>query len=149
MLEAEVLYVTYINAEPQRVWDALTVPEFTRQYFMGDSMESDWQAGSAWKATRRNGKAGDFGEVLEADPPRLLRITWRSAEVPQYCEVIYRVEDLGGIVRLTVSEAYPDEATAEFLRSGAGAWPVILSGLKSLLETGKGLPAFDMAAVFS
>ena len=71
-MSSTFVYVTYIRSTPQKVWDALLKPEFTRQYFFGVTMDSDWKVGSPWKMTHPDGTVSDAGEVLESDPPKRL-----------------------------------------------------------------------------
>jgi len=140
------IYVTYVAAAPERVWAALTSAEFTSQYFFGRRVESDWRAGSAWTLHNPDGGADVTGVVRESDPHRRLVVTWNVAgiktlgEVPE-CVVTYEIEPAGeGVVRLTMTEAHPTPIPAHLLEGGRRGWPMILSGLKSLLETGRPLP---------
>src|SRR5690242_247256 len=78
MSDSRFVYVTYIRTTPQKLWDALIKPEFTRQYWVGTWQDSDWQPGSSWKLMIPDGRVGDSGEVLESDPPRRLVLKWRN-----------------------------------------------------------------------
>ena len=64
------VYVTYVRATQQKLWDALLNPEFQRQYWFGMHQECDWKAGSEWRMLFPDGRVADEGEVLEFDPPR-------------------------------------------------------------------------------
>jgi uncharacterized protein YndB with AHSA1/START domain len=77
MTKTEFVYVTYIAATPQRIWDALLEPEFTRQYWGHDNV-SDWKPGSSWehRDVEQAGRVRLVGKVLESDPPRRLVLTW-------------------------------------------------------------------------
>src|SRR5262245_755332 len=138
------VYVTYIASTPARVWAAITASEFTTQFFFGRSVESDWKVGSQWILRKPDGNSDVRGEVRESDPPRKLSVSWNvTAEefkhLPE-CIVTYEIEPLGvGVVRLTMTEAHPTPIPAYLLEGGRCGWPMILSGLKSLLETGKPL----------
>ena len=77
------VYVTYIRATPEKIWDALRKPEFTRQYFFGVTQESDWKVGSSWKMFGPDGAMTDSGEVLEFDAPRKLVLKWRNEFMPE------------------------------------------------------------------
>ena len=140
------IYVTYIASTPPKVWAALTSSEFTRQFFFGRSVESDWKAGSPWNMRKPDGTIDVRGEVRESDPPRKLVITWKvdgPKELKDLPEAIvtYLIEEVSeAVVRLTMSEAHPTPIPAYLLEGGRRGWPMILSGLKSLLETGKPLP---------
>jgi uncharacterized protein YndB with AHSA1/START domain len=139
------VYVTYIASPPEKVWAALTSSEFTTQFFFGRSVESDWKAGSPWTLRRPDGNVDVYGVVRESDPPRRLVVTWKVEGPPELkdlpeCVVTYEIEEAGdGVIRLTMTEAHPTPIPAYLLEGGRRGWPIILSGLKSLLETGKPL----------
>ena len=122
-----------------------TDPAFTQRYFFQTRVEANWQSGAAIKYWTRDGQLAVEGEVLETDPPRRLVTTWafRSAadtrdDPPS--RVTWEIEPLGEMCRLTlVHDDFPSE-TATFKRVGGG-WPLVLSSLKSLLETGEPLPS--------
>ncbi len=139
------VYVIYIASTPQKVWAALTSSEFTTQFFFGRSVESDWKTGSPWIMRKPNGTADVKGLIRESDPPRKLVITW-NVEGPAYPKdlpesiIHYEIELAGdGVVRLTMTEEHPTPIPAYLLDGGRRGWPMILSGLKSLLETGRPL----------
>ncbi len=134
------VYVTYIKTTPEKLWDALTTPEFTRQYWFGIDVTSDWKVGSPIQYLQ-GAKAKVEGKVLIADRPKLLCYTFREIEGEASKEPPTRVTlelepELGtGTVRLTVthSDFVPNSKHLPSISSG---WPAVLSGLKSLLETG-------------
>ncbi len=136
------VYVTYIRAGAQQVWEALTDAEVTARYWAHANV-SDWQAGSRWEHRRIDGSgAVDVaGTVLEADPPTRLVITFDDSaeERPGGASVVtFLIEPHDDIVRLTVShENLPNTAMLEGISRG---WPGVLANLKSLLETGDVLP---------
>jgi uncharacterized protein YndB with AHSA1/START domain/DNA-binding transcriptional ArsR family regulator len=147
------VYVTYIHATPEAVWHALTDADLTAEYW-GHSNVSDWQAGSRWEHQRTDGSeiADVVGEVLEAEPPRRLVITFEEPgedgedRVDGASRVAFDIEPYEDIVRLTVThENLVDDA--DFTAAAAG-WPAVLANLKSLLETGRPLPQapWDMHA---
>jgi uncharacterized protein YndB with AHSA1/START domain len=144
MLTTEsTLYVTYIAAAPERVWEALTSAAFTERYFFGRRVESSWQPGAGWLLRMPDGGVDVAGKVLEADPPRRLSLSWRVEAMPDVpeCIVTYTIEPVGTeMVRLTMEEAHPTPIPAQLLQGGRRGWPMILSGLKTLLETGRSLP---------
>src|SRR5581483_10468752 len=82
-MASRFVYVTYIRSTPEKVWEALIKPEFTRQYWFGAHAASDWQTGSSWTLFGKDGKITDSGEVLEIDPPRRLVLKWRNEFVPE------------------------------------------------------------------
>jgi len=145
MSDTDFIYVVYIRATRQAVWDALTDGETTAAFWFGRTNESSWRVGDT-VTFRAPGGAVDFtGEIYEADPPRRLSHGFlHPAPGPMHDEgnsvVTYDLAEAGdGVVRLTVTHTgFP---VPSVVRPGIGrGWPVILSGLKSLLETGRPLP---------
>jgi uncharacterized protein YndB with AHSA1/START domain len=133
----ELFYVIYIAATPEQVWRALTEPQFTRQYFRGRGFDTDWQAGSGWKLVKADGGVDEYGEILEALPPGSLRMTWRGVGTEEYCEVRITIEPTrDGQVKLSVWESHLEGATEEFKDGGRYTWPMVLSGLKNVVERG-------------
>lgn len=137
------IYVIYIAAAPEKVWAALTSSKFTAQYFFGRTVESDWKKGSPWLLRMPDGRVDVRGEVRECDPPRKLTVSWNIDWAPTplpECFVTYDIEPVGeNLVRLTMTEAHPTPIPANLLEGGRKGWPMILSGLKSVLETGRPL----------
>ena len=137
------VYVTYIRAGAEQVWQALTDADLTARYW-GHANVSDWQPGSRWEHRRTDGSgaADAAGRVLEADPPRRLVITFGAPDGDEppggHSVVTFHVEEHGGIVRLTVTHENLADATA--LGEISHGWPAVLANLKSLLETGDVLP---------
>ncbi|WP_373232749.1 SRPBCC family protein [Cohnella sp.] len=147
MNKTSFVYVTYIATTPEKLWAALTNSEFTKQYFFGREIVSDWQVGSSFKLMNK-GKVVDFGEVLVYEPYRLLTVSWsvKDVEGDRISKVTYELTPMNSTVKLTLrhddlleKDIRKDEGKLEGFNNG---WPVILSNLKSLLETGKTLPAF-------
>src|SRR3954466_3726069 len=94
------VYVIYIRSSPDKVWAALTSSEFTRQYFFGRSIESDWKVGSPWALRKPDGAIDVRGVVTESDPPRRLVVTWKVDGPPELrdlpeCIVSYEIEGAG------------------------------------------------------
>jgi uncharacterized protein YndB with AHSA1/START domain len=150
MAVPDTVYVTYIAAPADQVWAALTSGEFTRQYFFGRRIESDWKTGSTMRYFRPDGVLDISGKILRCEPPRVLSFTWHiesdplAARLPDAI-VTFHLADLGGVVRLSVTEAHPELPDERLLEGGRRGWPVILCGLKTLVETGRPLPPFDMS----
>jgi uncharacterized protein YndB with AHSA1/START domain len=146
----KTVYITYIVTTPEKLWAALTSPEFTQQYFFGMRVQSAWTAGSLVQYFRPDGTLDVQGEVLECDPPRRLSITWHVEwhegfrKLPP-CVVTFQLDHLGEVVRLTMAESHPAPIDVRLLEGGRRGWPVILCNLKTLLETGRALPKFDMS----
>jgi uncharacterized protein YndB with AHSA1/START domain/DNA-binding transcriptional ArsR family regulator len=135
------VYVTYIHANAEQVWQALTDADLTARYW-GHANISDWQPGSAWEHQRVDGSgAVDVtGHVITAEPPTRLVITFEdSPDTPREPSVVtFLVEPHHDIVRLTVThENLPDQ---DMLNGISNGWPAVLANLKSLLETGEVLP---------
>ena len=142
------VYVTYIATTPEKVWEALTSPQITPLYFFGRRAESDWQVGSTFKMWQEDGTLDVQGKVLEADPPRRLSVTWHVEWLEEFRHlpeviVTYQIDDLGGLARLTMTESHPTPIDPKYYEGGRRGWPIIMSGLKSYLETGRALPPFD------
>jgi uncharacterized protein YndB with AHSA1/START domain/DNA-binding transcriptional ArsR family regulator len=153
------VYTTYIKTTPERLWQALTEPAFTRRYWFGVTFDSDWQPGSTMTWHHGGGATTDDpGQVVvEADPYRRLSFTWhtmtpelaaelgiaddvrdRVAAEPR-SKATFEIEPLGELVKLTVVQDGfgPESVMAQMVGRG---WPRVLSGLKTLLETGEALP---------
>ena len=140
------VYVTYIAATPEKVFDAITRPELARRYW-GHENVSDWTPGSKWEHVRANDERSVelVGKVVEHTPPTRLVITWanasQAADPDAYSRVTFDIEPYDDMVRLTVShdELQAGSGMANGIQKG---WPVVLSSLKSFLETGRGLDVF-------
>ncbi|WP_024285935.1 metalloregulator ArsR/SmtB family transcription factor [Cellulomonas sp. KRMCY2] len=132
------VYVTYIQASAEQVWQALTDADLTARYW-GHANVSDWQVGSPWEHRRVDGSnAVDVaGTVLEAEPPTRLTITFEDSDKERAggpSVVRFVVEPHEGIVRLTVT--HENLPNVEMLNGISRGWPAVLANLKSLLETG-------------
>ena len=142
MEKPKFVYVTLINTTPEKLWDALTSAEFTVQYWYGARIDSSWKVGTPVTFEDEGGKVL-AGEVLKVDPPKTLSYTFQPqkdeemrAEKPS--RVTFEIERLGDVVKLTVThDDFPENS--KVLPGISNGWPGILSGLKSLLETGHGL----------
>jgi uncharacterized protein YndB with AHSA1/START domain len=150
------VYRVYIRATPERIWDAITKPEWVAKYGYGGSVEYDMRPGGEFKsytsAEMREHGAPDVaidGEVIEADPPRKLVLSWRMVmdeglAAEGFTRVTYEIEEReGGVAKLTlVHELEGAPRLAALLRGdwesegAGGGWSWVLSDLKSLLETG-------------
>ena len=142
MGKTKFLYVTYIRTTQEKVFEALTKGEVTRQYWMHENV-SDWKPGSSWKhMDDASGQVRLVGEVLESAPPRRLVISWASpadaANKGKHSRVAFDIERVEDMVRLTVTHDEL-EAGSEMERGITDGWPRVLSSLKSFLETGKPL----------
>ena len=138
----EKVFEIYIKTTPERLWEAITNPEMRRKYNFGAGVESDWTPGSRYQGVSPLAPAAIWeGENLEVDPPRRLvqsfRALW-SEDVKREgtSRVTWEIEPVGDSCRLTVThDQLREDANAELY----GGWMMILSGLKTLLETGQSL----------
>ena len=133
----------YIRTTPERLWQALTVGEFTRQYYFNGSIESDWKPGSSYVFHNPNGGVDIQGKVLEVLPPSRLVMTFDARWDDQVkkdrpSRVTFEIQQQGENCCLTLVHDELEEGSAT-LQQVTGGWPVILSSLKTLLETGKPL----------
>jgi uncharacterized protein YndB with AHSA1/START domain/DNA-binding transcriptional ArsR family regulator len=152
----EFVYTTYIRTTPERLWEALTDPVFTRRYW-GVTLTSDWAAGSGMTWEQFGATVSDPEQVvLESEPGRRLSYTWHTftPDFAKACglpdelaaamaaeprsKVTFEIEPAGDMVKLTVVHDgfAPGSAVLEGV---SGGWPAILSSLKTLLETGEPL----------
>jgi uncharacterized protein YndB with AHSA1/START domain len=139
-----IVYTIYIASTPEKVWQALTTAEFSRQYFSGLAVELEQKAGGAFVVRLPDGSVHISGEVIECASPRKLTITW-NVNWPDLVEklgptlVTYEIEQAGDAVRLTLTQAHDRPISDDILSGGRAGWPAILSSLKSVLETGSSL----------
>lgn len=145
MASSEFAYVTYIRTTPEKLWQALIEPEFTRQYWAQTWQESEWKKGAAWRIMLPDGRVANSGEILQIDPPRRLVLTWRKEIDPEmhaegFSRLTYELEEQGDMVKLSVLHQI-DRPDSKLIKAVSGGWPAILSSLKSLLETGEPLAA--------
>lgn len=137
---SQFVYTTFIRTKPDRLWEALTEPQLVRRYWFDNTVECGWKHASPWKMLFPDGRVADIGEILEIDPPRRLVIRWQNewkpefkAEGPSLCTI--ELKPVGSAVRLTITHEI-DRPGSELIKALSLAWPVTMSNLKSLLETG-------------
>jgi uncharacterized protein YndB with AHSA1/START domain len=138
--ESRFVYITYIRTTPEKLWSALTSPDFAEQYWRGARPEAEWKAGGSWKLIFPDGRVADMGEFVAFEPQKRLSIRWRNEFKPEFkaegwtlCTM--DIEPMGDAVKLTVTHAMERE-DSQFIAAVSTGWPQILSNLKSLLETG-------------
>jgi uncharacterized protein YndB with AHSA1/START domain len=139
------VYEVYIKASPERVWDAITNPEMTAQYYYGTAAHSDWAQGSKLEYLYPDGRLAADGTILDVDPPHRVTMTFHAvwdedvAKDPPV-RMTWEITAVGGASRLTVTtqDLIPGSATASSFEGGV---VYIVSALKTLLETGEALPA--------
>lgn len=159
MTKPEFVYTTYINTTPERLWQALTDPDFTARYW-GTTFDTDWKEGSTMTWSELGVVIADSDQVvLESEPCRRLSYTWHTFTPEWYAKVkdrvsadfldkalkerrstvTFHIEPAGPLVKLTVVHDgfEPDSVVRQTVSEG---WPHLLSSLKSLLETGEALP---------
>lgn len=136
---AMTVFETYIKTTPERLWEAITDPQMRAKYSFGVQTESDWATGSHYKSSVPGAIDIAEGENIEVDYPHRLvqsfRALW-SDEVRREgtSRVTWEIEPVGTSCRLRViHDQLADDANSELY----GGWPMILAGLKTLLETGE------------
>jgi uncharacterized protein YndB with AHSA1/START domain len=139
-------YTIYIVSTPGKVFEAITKPDLARRYW-GHENVSDWKPGSRWQHIRASDERTVelVGEVVEVSPPTRLVITWANAsqasDPASYSRVTFELEAYEAMVRLTVThdELEAGSGMANGIKKG---WPIVLSSLKSFLETGQPIDVF-------
>jgi uncharacterized protein YndB with AHSA1/START domain len=138
----EKVFEIYIKTTPERLWEAITDPELRAKYNFGVGVDSDWTPGSSYESAHQAaGIAIAAGENLEVEPPRRLvqsfTALWSDdVKGEGTSRVTWEIEPVGDSCRLTVThDQLAEGANSELY----GGWPMILSGLKTLLETGEEL----------
>ncbi len=150
------VYRVYIKATPQGIWDAITKPEWTERYGYGGRGEYDLRPVGAYRGLTSEGmrsmgapEVGVDGEVIEVDPPRRLVQTFRMSmdeamAAEGFTRLTYEIDPgKGDVTKLTVTHDVTGAPKLAVLMAGGmedqgagGGWPWVLSGLKTLLETG-------------
>jgi uncharacterized protein YndB with AHSA1/START domain len=158
--ETILMHRVYIKATPEAIWEAMTKPEWTVKYGYAPLLEYDMRAGGKFRAYANEGMKAmncpdviSDGEVIEADPPNRLVQTWRMTMTPElaaeaFTRLTIDIEPVrGGVTKVTVTHdvsgapMWASVIRGEAEATGAGGgWSEILSGLKTLLETGEQLP---------
>ena len=139
-MKSQFVYVSYIKTTPETLWQALTTPQLMKQYWIGMNTESDWRVGSAWSMRFQDGRVADVGEIVEFIASKRMVIKWRNEWSPElkdegFSRCALELEQTDGCVKLTVTHGI-DVLNSKFIKSVSGAWPICISNLKSLLETG-------------
>jgi len=158
MDKPQFVYTTYIRTTPERLWKALTEPTFTRRWWQA-TFDTDWNVGSTMTWNNHGVVIADPEQVvLEFDPYRRLSYRWHTftpelngrlefgdelfgkLSNERRSRVTFEIEDVGEMVKLTVvhDDFEVGSTAATMVRNG---WPVLLSSLKTLLETGEPLPS--------
>ena len=137
MSTQEFHYTTYIRTTPENLWNAISTPEFTKQWW-GEGISFDANKGSKWGYNNeKTGGCSMTGEITESQHPKRLVFTWgESKSNAKISSVTFEIEKVDDMVRLNVSHVELDADMAGRISQG---WPRVLSSLKSLLESGKAL----------
>jgi len=140
------VYAVYIRTTAERLWKAITSPEYTRRFFHSGRYETSWRPGDPYRTILPDGSTPFEGRILEYDPPRRLVYTFdfvadeeTSRDRPS--RVSWEITPYEGVCKLTLVHDDFDGETATFhYVERSGGWAYILSNLKSVLETGEALP---------
>jgi uncharacterized protein YndB with AHSA1/START domain len=142
--QPQFVYVIYIASSPDKIWRALTDPDMTERYWLGNRIESGWKPGSPVTLKRAKPKVVVSGVLLACEPQRLLSYSFHpehdGLEKEKPSRVTFEIEKQGDQVKLTLThdEFEPGSKVFEGISRG---WPLTMSSLKSLLETGRTLTA--------
>jgi uncharacterized protein YndB with AHSA1/START domain/DNA-binding transcriptional ArsR family regulator len=137
----EKVFEIYIRTTPERLWDAITDPEIRAKYHFGTGVRSDWTPGSQYAQVHSSGRRITEGVNIEVDPPRrlvqsMVALWSDDAKSAGTTRVTWEIEPVGDSCRLLVThDQLPEDASSELY----GGWPMVLSGLKTWLETGQQL----------
>jgi uncharacterized protein YndB with AHSA1/START domain/DNA-binding transcriptional ArsR family regulator len=137
------VYQIYIAATPEKIWQAITDSSFTRRYYYNNTVESDWKVGSSLIYRNPDGSVAIESEIVEAQPPtRLVQTFSFPATGDRPSRVTWEIQPRGGSSLLTLLHDDFDSETETF-KGVAHGWIPVLSGLKTLLETGEPLAIKD------
>ncbi len=140
MTSKKVVYAIFIKATPEKVWSALTESKFTRQYFWGANVESDWIPDSPMRGFMDDGTTFMEGKILKAETGKILSHTFSMVSPDgtkaEESIVTFEIEPHGEVIRLIITHDDPTDSHEQALKG----WEMSMSSLKSLLETGEALP---------
>jgi uncharacterized protein YndB with AHSA1/START domain len=141
MAKDRFAYLIFIRTNPETLWKALIEPDYTRRYWAGSVQQSEWKPGASWRLLAPDGKLTDSGSVLEIDPPRRLVLSWRNEFLPElrvegHSRCCFEIERRGELAGLSVTHEM-ERADSKLIAAVSRGWPIILSSLKSLIETGQ------------
>src|ERR1700760_3489246 len=127
MSESQFVYVTYIKTTPQTLFDALTLPAFTKLYWDGVWHDAEWRAGGSWRLIFPDGRVADSGEVVVYDPPRRLELRWRNefrADLREegYSRCVFELEADGAVTKLTITHSM-DRPHSPLIEAVSNGWP--------------------------
>jgi uncharacterized protein YndB with AHSA1/START domain len=143
----KITYTAFIGAPRDKVWNAITAPESTAKYFGGRVFESTWGKGDKLAVYLKDGTLDVLGKVIDADHPSRLSVTWHVEWIPELAKLppallTFILEDVAGTAtKLTVEYGnYEEPQNEEFFEGGRQGWPLVISQLKSVIETGEPIP---------
>lgn len=137
-MSGKFVYVTYIAATPEKIWEAIVKGDVTRRYWQHENV-SDWKQGSKWEhvSADQSRTVKLTGKVVEIVPNKRLVLTWADpGDRRNESRVTFTLEKVADMVRLTVAHEDLDAAMLPKIENG---WPRVLSSMKSFLETGRAL----------
>jgi len=143
MDEPTFVYVTYIRSTPEQLWQALTDGELTSRYWFGRRVQSDWRVGSRVVFFADDERLTDSGQVFECERPCRLSYSWTVEFIEELrreppSRVTFELKRVADVVKLTLTHAQSGAGSSSLKGVGEG-WSIILSSLKSMLETGEPL----------
>jgi uncharacterized protein YndB with AHSA1/START domain/DNA-binding transcriptional ArsR family regulator len=133
----DFVFSTYIRTTPDKLWDALVNPDMTEKYYYASRLDADLKVGGKFRYLAPDGGVTLDGEVLEIEPKKKLVTTFKASWAPdgEPTRIMFEIEPMGEVCRLTMTH-YDYEKSQAGVEMG---WPIIISGLKTLLETGRPL----------
>ena len=141
-MQPDPIYIFYMGATPEKVWEAITGAEGVRKMFFGARLETSFEAGSSYRYVGDDGKGGETvylsGTILECEPPRILRTTYSPGGESFVSELVYELEPIAACTKLTVKHIGLNDDDPTRQHSVEGTWK-LLSRLKSMIETGEPL----------
>jgi uncharacterized protein YndB with AHSA1/START domain len=145
MDKSRFVYVTYIRTTPEKLWQGLIDPAFTRRYWVETWQDSTWQPGASWKLMIPDGRIGDQGEIIEIEPHKRLVLSWRNEFKPEmkaegFSRLTIELEQQADTMKLTLVHEI-ERKDSKLIEGVSSGWPMILASLKSLLETDHSLEA--------
>lgn len=141
MTKSTYVYSSYIRTTPKKLWQALTSPEFQKQYFGNASFDTNWKKGSDWKLGFPDGTIADSGKVLESKPYKKIVLSWQhqmdaKAKAEGFARCTMELKVVKDIVKLTITHEM-NRPNSKLIKNVSQGWPFIISNLKSMLESGK------------
>lgn len=139
MAKPDLVYTTYIKTTPEKLWQAITTPEFTRQYWAGNANISSWAKGAGWAHVGDDGTTYHVGIVEEVIPFKRLVLTWGNpSETEDISRVTFELIPMNDTVQLNIIHGGFSDSSVMAGRVSKG-WPMVIACMKSYLEIGKPL----------